>query len=172
MAGKTEETIAAVQQRNLESAMQLAQLSIENSQRILQMQVEVAREIFEDGVASAKDLAQVKSPQEAMEVRARYAQQTAEKMLSCSRGIAEITTDMQTELGKLVSEHLDKGSKGVLDAWQQMFSGVPLNNQMASQALEQTFEAARKTLEQVSRASRDAFSAMGPAGGSAPTRKR
>jgi phasin family protein len=160
MSTKPEEALASMQKKNLESAMRLARMSIENSQRILQLQVDVARDLFEDGVSSAKAMAQVKSPQEAMELRARYAQQSAEKMFSCSRGIAEVTASLQSEMSKMVSDQLNAGSQEMLDAMQQLMGGMPLNNHAAAEALQHTFEAARKTLEQVAKASSDAFSAF------------
>lgn len=160
MATKPEQTVADLQKKNLAAAMKLAQLSIENSQRILQLQVDVARDIFDDGVASAKTLAQVKSPQDAMEMRSRYAQQAAEKMFACSRTIAEITADMQAQMGKMVSDQLSTGGQEVFDAMQQMLQGMPLNSHAAAEALQHTFDNARKTLEQVSKASTDAFASF------------
>lgn len=160
MATKPEQTVADLQKKNLAAAMKLAQLSIENSQRILQLQVDVARDIFDDGVASAKSLAQVKSPQDAMEMRSRYAQQAAEKMFACSRTIAEITADMQAQMGKMVSDQLSTGGQEMFDAMQQMLQGMPLNSHAAAEALQHTFDNARKTLEQVSKASTDAFASF------------
>ncbi|MDP5239612.1 phasin family protein [Uliginosibacterium sp. 31-16] len=160
MATKPEQTVADLQKKNLAAAMKLAQLSIENSQRILQLQVDVARDIFDDGVASAKTLAQVKSPQDAMEMRSRYAQQAAEKMFACSRTIAEITADMQAQMGKMVSDQLNTGGQEMFDAMQQMLQGMPLNSHAAAEALQHTFDNARKTLEQVSKASTDAFASF------------
>lgn len=157
MATKPEQTVADLQKKNLSAAMKLAQLSIENSQRILQLQVDVAREIFDDGVNSAKAMAQVKSPQDAIEVRSRYAQEAAEKMFDCSRTIAEITADMQAEMSKLVSEQLNAGGQEFFDVVQQMLQDMPLNSCAAAEALQHTFETARTTLEQVSKASADAF---------------
>lgn len=160
MATKPEQTVADLQKKNLASAMKLAQLSIENSQRILQLQVEVARDIFEDGVSGAKSMAQVKSPQDAMEMRSRYAQQAAEKMFACSRNIAEITAEMQAEMSKMVSDQLNSGGQEMFGAMQDMLKGMPLNSHAAAEALQHTFDSARKTLEQVSKASTDAFASF------------
>lgn len=160
MTTNPEQAVAELQKKNLAAAMKLAQLSIENSQRILQLQVDVARDIFDDGVSSAKSLAQVKSPQDAMEMRSRYAQQAAEKMFACSRTIAEITADMQAQMGKMVSDQLSVGGQDMFGAMQQMLQGMPLNSHAAAEALQHTFDSARKTLEQVSKASTDAFSAF------------
>ncbi|GAA5160003.1 phasin family protein [Viridibacterium curvum] len=160
MANKTDQTVAALQKRNLEAAMQLAQISIENSQRILQLQMETARDLFESGVSNVQALSHVKTPQEAMELRARAAQQTAEKMFSTSRDIAEITAGMQDAMSKLVSQQLTSGSQELISAVQGMLQGMPLNSHAAAETMQSTFEAARKTLEQVAKASSDAFSAV------------
>lgn len=157
MSSKPEQAVAALQKKNLESAMRLAQLSIENSQRILQLQMQVARDMFEGGVESARAMSQVKTPQEAMELRARYAQQAAEQMFSCSRSIAEITSEVQGEMSKMVSAQLASGSQDMIEAMQGFLQGMPMNSHAAAEALQNTFDAARKTMEQVAKASSDAF---------------
>lgn len=164
MTNKVEQSVAAMQKKNLDSAMRLAQLSIENSQRILQLQMQTAKEMFEDGVSNVQSLAQIKTPQEAMELRARYAQNAAEKMLSTSRNIAEITSEVQSEMSKLVSQQLTAGGQELIDAMQGFLKGMPLNSHAAAEAMQTTFETARKTLEQVAKASSDAFSAVAQTG--------
>ena len=161
---KVEQTVAAMQKKNLESAMRLAQLSIENSQRILHLQMQTAKEMFEDGVSNVQSLTQIKTPQEAMALRARYAQQAAEKMLTTSRNIAEITAEVQTEMSKLVSQQLSSGSHDMMEAMQGFLKGMPLNSHAAAEAMQTTFETARKTLEQVAKASSEAFSAVAQTG--------
>lgn len=160
MSTKGEEVVTALQKKNLDAAVKLAQLSIENSQRILDLQMQVAKDLFDDGVSSVQAISQAKSPQEAMELRTRYAQQAAEKMFSCSRGIAEVTADLQSEMGKLVSQQLASGSHDMIEAMQQFLKGMPMNSHAAAEALQSTFEAARKTLEQVAKASSDAFAGV------------
>lgn len=160
MSNKSEEVVSALQKKNLDAAVKLAQLSIENSQRILQLQMQIAKELFEDGVVNAQALAQVKTPQEAMELRTRYAQQAAEKMFSCSRGIADVTAELQNEMGKLVSQQLSSGSHEMIEAMQSFLKGMPMNSHAAAEALQSTFDAARKTLEQVAKASSEAFGSI------------
>lgn len=164
MIKKAEETVATMQKKNLDSAMRLAQLSIENSQRILQLQMQTAKDMFEDGVSNVQSLSQIKTPQEAMELRARYAQSAAEKMLATSRNIAEITSEVQAEMSKLVSQQLTSGSQDLMEAMQGFMKGMPLNSHAAAEAMQTTFENARKTLEQVAKASSDAFNAVSQSG--------
>lgn len=166
-----EQALGAMQKKNLEAAVRLAQMSIENSQRILELQVKAAKEIFEDGVANAQTLSEVKTPQEALELRSRYAQHSAEKMFACSRGIAEATAQMQSELGRLLSQQVSNGSQDIMAAMQSFLKGMPMNNHAAAETLSTTFEAARQTLEQVSKASAEAFSAFSAMPGSKITKR-
>lgn len=157
MATKPQQTIVELQQGNITAAMHLAQIAIENAQRILQMQVEVAREIFDDGVADAKQLGGAQNPKELIESRARLAQQMAEKMFACSRTIAGLTAEMQAEMGKTVSERMTSNGQEIVNAVEELLQGMPLNNHAAAEALQHTFESARKSLEQASKASSDVF---------------
>jgi phasin family protein len=160
MTTKADEAVAAMQKKNLEAAMALAQMSIESSQRILQLQVDAAKNLFEDGVSSTKALAAVTTPQEAVDLRVRYAQQTAEKMLECSRGVAAITAELQAAMTKMMSSQLNQGGQEMMEALQSMMKGMPMNSQAAAEAMQTTFDTARKALEQVAKASGDAFSAF------------
>lgn len=153
-----------LQKKNLESAMRLAQLSIENSQRILELQIETAKTLFEDGVSNAKALSTVKDPQEMMTLRSNYAQVTTEKMLSCAREIAEITSRTQSEFGKLVGEQLTTGSTDVFEAMQKMFQGMPISDQNTMSAIQSAMDTTRSAFEQMTQASTQAFKAFSAMG--------
>lgn len=154
-----------LQKKNLEAAMRLAQLSIENSQRVMELQVATAKSLFEEGVQNAKALSAVKDPKQVVELRTQYAQATTEKMLSCAREIAEITTRTQAEVGKLVGEQLSTGSHDVFDAMQKMFKGMPITDQNAMGAMQTAMDTTRAAFEQMTRASADAFQAFTQGGG-------
>jgi phasin family protein len=151
--------LGALQKKNLEAALRLAQVSIENSQRILELQMQASREIFESGVASARAMSEADTPQAALQLRTRYAQETTEKVLACSRGIAEVTVQLQTEMGRMVSEQITEGGQDVLAAMQKMLTHGPMGNETAARALQESFEAANRTLQQVVQASTAAFGA-------------
>lgn len=154
-----------LQKKNLEAAMRLAQLSIENSQRVMELQVATAKSLFEEGVQNAKALSAVKDPKQVVELRTQYAQATTEKMLSCAREIAEITTRTQAEVGKLVGEQLTTGSHDVFDAMQKMFKGMPITDQNAMGAMQTAMDTTRAAFEQMTRASAEAFQSFTQGGG-------
>lgn len=149
-----------LQKKNLEAAMRLAQLSIENSQRIMELQVNTAKNLFEQGVESAKAQATAKDPQAIMGLRARYAQESTEQMLSCAREIAEITASTQAALGKLVGEQLTSGSQDMFEAMQKMFKGMPITDNNALGAMQTAMDTTRAAFEQMARASAEAFQAF------------
>ena len=165
MATKQQEQFTAIQKKNLETAMRLAQMSIENSQRIMEVQVQTAKELFDDSVANAKALSAVRDPKDMLNLRSEYAQVATEKMMACARQIAEITGTAQAEVGRMVSEQLATGSTDAMEAMQKMFSGMQFGDQNAMNVLQNAMNQAQSAFEQMTRASTEAFQAFTQAGG-------
>ena len=172
MATKQQEQFSAIQKKNLETAMRLAQMSIENSQRIMEVQVHTAKELFEDSMANAKALTGARDPKDLMSLRTEYAQATTEKMLACARQIAEITGTAQAEVGRMVSEQLASGSTDAMEAMQKMFSGMQFGDQNAMNVFQSAMTQAQSAFEQMTRASTEAFQAFSQVGGAAQKRGR
>ena len=166
MATKNDQT-NELQRKNIEAAMRLAQMSIENSQRIMELQVQTAKALFEDGVENAKAMTATQDPQKIVELRSQYAQATTERMLACAREIAEVAARSQAEVGKMVSEQLNSGGQDVFEAFNKMFTGMPVTDQTAVNAIQGAMDTARNAFEQMTRASTDAFQAFSQVGAAA-----
>jgi phasin family protein len=160
-----------VQKKSLEAAVQLAQLSIENTQRVIEVQVAVAKSLFEDSVNNAKALSGIQNPQEAVQLRTRFAQNSAEKVFAGAREIAEIAAKAQSQISKLVGEQLTNSSTEVLGAIQQMFQGLPIADEGTLSAIQNTLNTTRTAVEQLTRASSEAFQAFSQAKAPAATSK-
>lgn len=158
MANEQEAGIQAVQQRNLELATKVAQLSFDNARKIIELQVNFARTLFEDGVANATEAAAVTDPAEALQVRTRMAQQTAERMLGVTREIAGLTATAQAEIGQLVGQQFAGGSD-LSESIQQALRTTGFNPTEALAVAQKTFDAARGAYEQLAKASVEAFNA-------------
>jgi len=156
MAAKTEQ-VNELQKKSLDAAVQLAQLSIENTQRVIEVQVAVAKSLFEDSVDNAKALTGIRNPQEAVQLRTRFAQSSAEKVFAGAREIAEIAAKAQAQIGKFVGEQLTNSSTEVLEAIQQMFQGLPIADQNTLNAIQNTLNTTRAAVEQLTRVSSNAF---------------
>ena len=152
--------IGEIQKKGLEAAVQLAQLSIENTQRVIEIQVAVAKSIFEDTVSNAKALGNAKDPQEAVQIRSRLAQTTAEKVFAGAKEIAEVATKAQNQIGKLVGDQFTTNGTEVFEAFTQFFSGLPLADQNALNAFQGGLDSTRAAVEQLSKASAEAFQAF------------
>ncbi|MDR0565267.1 MAG: phasin family protein, partial [Azoarcus sp.] len=156
MATKAEQ-VNELQKKGLEAAVQLAQLSIENTQRVIEVQVAVAKSLFEDSVNNAKAFSELKDSQEAIQLRTRFAQNSAEKVFAGAREIAEIAAKAQSQISKLVGEQLTTSSIGVFDAIQQLFQGLPVADQNTLDTIKNTLNTTRATVEQLTRVSTEAF---------------
>ncbi|MDR0634120.1 MAG: phasin family protein [Azoarcus sp.] len=159
MAAKAEQ-VNELQKKSLEAAVQLAQLSIENTQRVIEIQVAVAKSLFEDSVNNAKALSGIKDPQEALQLRNRFAQNAAEKVFAGAREIAEVATRAQSQVSKLVGEQFTASSTEVLGTIQQLFKGLPIADAGTLNAIQHTLDTTRSAVEQLTRASSEAFQAF------------
>lgn len=159
MTGKTE-NLGELNRRNLDAAMRLAQLSIENSQRVMALQNELARELFNDGVENARAQSGAKDPQELLRLRAAYAQDTAQKMMSTAQKVAEIGNEARVEFSRMLTEQLASGSQEMADAFQGFFKTLPGQNPNMLEAMQQAMATANSAFEQMAKASTAAFTGM------------
>ena len=116
----TKHEFGEIQRKNMEAAMRLAQLSIENSQRIMALQSQLARELFQESVEQAKAQTGSSDPQEIMNLRARYAQDTTQKMIAAAQQVAEIGNNARMEFSRLLTEQLAAGSQDMVDPGEWM----------------------------------------------------
>jgi phasin family protein len=168
----TKNDFSEIQRKNMEAAMRLAQLSIENSQRIMTLQSQLARELFEECVDQAKAQAGSKDPQDIMKLRAKYAQETTQKMISAAQQVAEIGNSARMEFSRLLTEQLAAGSHDIVDAFQSFFKALPGQNANVLEAMQQAMATANSAYEQMTKASRSAFESMSDTVKKASTRKK
>jgi phasin family protein len=166
------EQFSEMQRKSLDAAMRLAQLSIENSQRIMELQVQTAKSLFEESVTNAKALATTQDPKTALELRAQFAQATAERMLHVARSIAQIATETQAEFGQMMRSQLTTNTKDMMDNMQKMLSFNPAAQKAAESAmgtLQNAFDSAQSAFDQMTKVATEAFSTMGAAATKAAT---
>lgn len=159
MAGKGD-NLTELNRRNMEAAMRLAQMSIENSQRVMALQNELAREMFQQGVDNARALASAKDPQQLMQMRAQYAQETAQQMMAAAQKVAEIGNEARTEFTRLLTEQLASGNQEMVDAFQNFFKVMPGQSSHFMDIMQQSMATANSAFEQIAQASAAAFGAM------------
>lgn len=153
----TKHEFGEIQRKNMEAAMRLAQLSIDNSQRIMALQSKLARELFEESVQQAKAQAGSGDPQDIVKLRARYAQETTQKMIAAAQEVAEIGNAARMEFSRLLTEQLAAGSHDMVDAFQSFFKALPGQNNTVLETMQQAMANANSAFEQMTKASQAAF---------------
>ncbi len=169
MSTKPEAAMAAASQRNLEAAMQLAQLSFDNSRKMIEFQLGIARELFEQSFQNMQEAAAAKDPGALAALRAKFAQDATQRMLEATRQIAQMTTEFQTDLGKTMAAQIASHSQAFAqgftqnlgEAMQQGVKGLPTNPAEAFAAMEKTFAASREAFEQMAQQAFSGFQAAG-----------
>jgi phasin family protein len=154
------ENLNELNRKNMEAAMQLAQMSIENSQRVMTLQNELARQLFTDGVENAKAQAAAKDPQEVLRLRSVYAQETAQKMMQTAQQVAAISNDARVEFSRMLTEQLASGSQEMADAFQGFFKSMPGQGGNMMEVMQQAMATANGAFEQMAKVSASAFTNM------------
>ena len=159
MATKNDQ-LNELHRKNMEAAMRLAQLSIDNSQRIMALQTELAKDLFEKSVENARAQTTAKDPGALMSLRARYAQDTAQRMMQTAQQIAAIGAEARGEFSRLLTEQLASGSRDLTDAFQSFFKSLPGGGGNAMDVFEKAMANANTAFDQIAKASSSAFEGM------------
>jgi len=159
----TNNTFSELNRRNMEAAMRLAQLSVENSQRVMALQNELAREMFQEGVLNARAQSGAADASEMLRLRAQYAQETTQKMITTAQRISEISNETRLEFSRLLTEQLASGSQEMADAFQGYFKSMPQQNPNMMQVMQQAMSTANSAFEQISQATTAALGNLGEA---------
>lgn len=138
-----------LQRKSMDAGMKLAQMSIENSQRIVALQVDTARKLFQDSLENAKALASAKTPQEIVGMQARFAQETAKRMMETAQQIAELGNASGSGVGQMLTEQLTNSGKEMMASFQSLFSAMPGQDHGALDAMKQAMNTANAAFEQI-----------------------
>jgi phasin family protein len=121
------------------------------------LQTQLAKDLFQDSVEQAKAQAGATGPQEITQMRTRYAQETAQKMIAAAQQVAEIGNSARVEFSRLLTEQLAAGSQEMADAFQSFFKALPGQNTSMVETMQQAMANANSAFEQIAKASAAAF---------------
>jgi phasin family protein len=121
----------------------------------------LAKNLFEEGVSNAKAQTSAKDPSEIMQLRANYAQDTAQKVVAAAQEIAAIGNDARSEFSRLLTEQLASGSKDMTESFQTFFKTLPGSNPNMMDAMQQAIATANSAFEQIAQVSSSAMNSVG-----------
>ena len=151
------EQFAAANKAAVDSLLSVANTALASAERIANLNLETARAAFEDSVANTKALLGAKDVQEAISIQASLAQPNIDKAVAYGRSVAEISTQTQEELAKLVEAQFGDFQKSVAGMLEKAAKSAPAGSDVAVAAVQSAIAAAtsafdnmRKTAQQVS----------------------
>ncbi|MBU3697441.1 phasin family protein [Dechloromonas sp.] len=150
------EQFAAANKAAVDSLLSVANTALASAERIANLNLETARAAFEDSAANTKALLGAKDVQEALSIQASLAQPNIDKAVAYSRSVAEISTQTQEELAKLVEAQFGDFQKSVAGMLEKAAKSAPAGSDVAVAAVQSAIAAAtsafdnmRKSAQQV-----------------------
>ncbi len=150
------EQFAAANKAAVDSLLSVANTALASAERIANLNLETARAAFEDSAANTKALLGAKDVQEAITIQASLAQPNIDKAVAYGRSVAEISTQTQEELAKLVEAQFGDFQKSVAGMLEKAAKSAPAGSDVAVAAVQSAIAAAtsafdnmRKSAQQV-----------------------
>ena len=150
------EQFAAANKATVDSLLAVANTALASAERIANLNLETARAAFEDSAANTKALLGAKDVQEAISIQASLAQPNIDKAVAYGRSVAEISTQTQEELAKLVEAQFGDFQKSVAGMLEKAAKSAPAGSDVAVAAVQSAIAAAtsafdnmRKSAQQV-----------------------
>ena len=150
------EQFAAANKAAVDSLLSVANTALASAERIANLNLETARAAFEDSAANTKALLGAKDVQEAISIQASLAQPNIDKAVAYGRSVAEISTQTQEELAKMVEAQFGDFQKSVAGMLEKAAKSAPAGSDVAVAAVQSAIAAAtsafdnmRKSAQQV-----------------------
>lgn len=137
----TEQTNAL--KNSTEAMMTLSEVVFSGFERLVALNLNVARAAFEDGISATQSLSQVKDAKGLKDLPNPLAGNMTEKAAEYFRNVQQITTEMQEEVTKVMSQQMSAIGMGVTGS-NQIFD---MFNKVAKQATDMTKANIKKATE-------------------------
>ena len=141
------EQFAAANKAAVDSLLSVANTALASAERIANLNLETARAAFEDSAANTKALLGAKDVQEALAIQASLAQPNIDKAVAYGRSVAEISTQTQEELTKLVEAQFGDFQKSVAGMLEKAAKSAPAGSDVAVAAVQSAIAAANSAFD-------------------------
>ena len=101
-----DEKIAALNNKRVETALQVAQMVFDSIEKLTRLNIEAAKVLFQEGVAGAATLASVTDVEQLNKWREDQARASAGKILGYSHNVYEIAFSAQADIGEFLEQSL------------------------------------------------------------------
>lgn len=151
---KAEEHITGLNREAMDAATALARIAVENAEKLVQLQLETLRATLDDSLRGARDLAQVKDPQQYAAQRAKAVEHGVERMMDYSGKMYELVAATQAEIGRLMEARLAAVGREMSRALDDAAKAGPAGAAPAVDAIRQSLAATNAMIETLSKTAR------------------
>ncbi|HQR03752.1 MAG: phasin family protein [Proteobacteria bacterium] len=150
----TPDKFAAANKAGIEALLTIANTTFASVERLAALNLNTARAALEDGVSTAKTVLGVKDVQDLMGLQASLAHPAIEKVVAYSRGVYEIASQTQEELGKVAEAQYAEFHKQVGTLLDQAAKNAPAGSDVAVAAVKSALAAANSAYDNVTKAAK------------------
>ncbi|MBU6224163.1 MAG: TIGR01841 family phasin [Burkholderiales bacterium] len=145
----TSEQIIASNKAALNNAFALSNEAFASVEKLVELNLTAARSSLTESSDFFKSLLSAKDPQQFFTLQAEFFQPLAEKSVSYTRHVYEITSESGAELGKAVEAKAVEAQKQLVNFIDSALKNAPAGSESAVAVLKQVFNASQTAAESV-----------------------
>lgn len=150
----TPEQFATAYKANLDSLFALSSKTFEGIERLIDLNINVAKASLTESSEKAKELLNLRDPQELVQYQVSVAQPAAEKLLAYSRHLSEIANATRSELVKFAEAQIADNNKKFTTFIDSASKNAPTGSESAVAMLKSSIAAANSAYESLNKAAK------------------
>jgi phasin family protein len=152
----TPDQITALTQGNIDAAIGIARVNFATLEKLAALNFTAVKDAFEDGTGYAKTLAGATDPQALVNLHTRASEPALEKAVAYSRGVYEILSQANGEIGRLVEQRAGEVNRAAAAVIERMAKDAPAGSDVAVAAVKSTLAAANSAYASFTKAAKQA----------------
>ncbi|WP_374336270.1 phasin family protein [Leeia sp.] len=148
------EALKAFSLKQLESALQLAQISLQSTEQLIRLQLDVAKSTLESQAQKVQAATELKTPEQLAQYNKDSIKAGLESVLSYSNSLYELASQTQNELGKLGESQLTALNKDIISTLDQTAKHAPAGSETAVAVAKQTVQATAAAIDSLTKAAK------------------
>jgi phasin family protein len=145
------EQLLALNKAHLDIAVKFAGVAFNGAERLLDLQVKATKAAFADTVEGAKVLAAAKDLQQLTALKDSVAQPAIEKATAYARGVYDVATSTQAEVGKIMEQQIADYNKQIVSTLDKMVKTAPAGSEMGIAATKSAIAAVNSAYDNLSK---------------------
>ncbi|MBF1166019.1 MAG: phasin family protein [Dechloromonas agitata] len=149
MSNPNIEQLTAVQKANAEVMMALMRTAFNGVERLTALNMAASREFFNNTVANAQQLLSAKDANEVAKLNSELAQPNVDKLMSYSRSVYDLVSEMQKEITSVMEAQYSTFTKTAETAVEKAKASAPVGGDVFAATMQSMLGASTKAFDQM-----------------------